>query len=304
MAVHQTAAPAQSDLPRDASVHGAVGSEGRSRIGTLQRAALYTMLGVFSFLMLFPFAWMIATALRPQGYEADLSLIPRPYLAFENFGRAWNYPRTLFTQYTINSFIIATVSTILAVGLNGLAGFAFAKYEFRGKTVLFYLVLATMMVPFQITMIPIYVTVAKLGLINNYWGVILPGTASAFGIFLIRQFMQSIPDELLDAARIDGASELGIFVRIIVPLSGPALAVLALFTFMWRWNDYLLPLLVMNRQPMYTLPIGITNFISEYRAEWSLVMAASLISIVPTVALFIFFQRYFVRGIAMTGMKG
>lgn len=305
MAVRQSTAPAaEASVPRDAGPTSAIGTEGRSAISAVQQTALYLMLGAISFLMLFPFAWMIATALRPQGFEADLSLIPRPYLAFENFYRAWTYPRTFFTQYTINSFIIASVSTVLAVGLNGLAGFAFAKYEFRGKTVLFYLVLATMMVPFQITMIPIYVTVAKLGLINNYWGVILPGTASAFGIFLIRQFMQSIPDELLDAARIDGASELGIFARIVVPLSGPALTVLALFTFMWRWNDYLLPLLVMNRQPMYTLQIGIANFISEYRAEWSLVMAASLISVVPTVLLFIFFQRYFVRGIAMTGMKG
>ena len=305
MAVHETTAPPlEREAALDARASAHVEAEGRSSIGIIQQGVLYLLLGVISALMFFPFVWMIATALRPAGYEADLSVIPRPYLAFENFYRAWTYPRTLFTQYTINSFIIAVVSTILAVTLNSLAGFAFAKYNFRGKTVLFYLVLATMMVPFQITMIPIYVTVAKLGLINNYWGVILPGTASAFGIFLIRQFMQSIPDELLDAARIDGASELGILVRIVVPLSGPALAVLALFTFMWRWNDYLLPLLVMNRQPMYTLQIGIANFISEYRAEWSLVMAASLISIVPTVLLFFFFQRYFVRGIAMSGMKG
>ncbi len=193
---------------------------------------------------------------------------------------------------------------MLAVALNALAGFAFAKYKFPGRTVLFYLVLATLMVPFQITMIPTYVTVAKLGLINNYWGVILPGTASAFGIFLVRQFMQSIPDELLDAARIDGSSEFGIFVRIIVPLSGTVLAVLGILTFLYRWNDYLLPLLVLNRQQMFTLPIGITNFIGEYQAEWSLVMAASLVSIVPTVGLFLFFQRFFVSGIAMTGMKG
>ena len=255
-------------------------------------------------LMFFPFFWMIATALRPPGQEADLSLIPQPYLAWENFSRAWNYPRAPFAQYTINSFVIAIVSTLLGVGLNGLAGFAFAKYKFPGREVLFYMVLATLMVPFQITMIPIYVTIAKLGLINSYWGVILPGAASAFGIFLIRQFMQSIPDELLDAARIDGASELGIFLRIVVPLSGPALAVLAIFTFLARWNDYLLPLLVMNRQAMFTLPIGITNFIGEYRAEWSLVMAVALISIIPPVLLFLFFQRYFVSGIAMTGMKG
>jgi ABC-type glycerol-3-phosphate transport system permease component len=269
-----------------------------------QQTLLHLALIVMALAMFFPFFWMIATALRPPGQEADISLIPRPYLAFENFSRAWNYPRAPFPQYTINSFVIAILSTVIGVFLNSLAGFAFAKYRFPGREVLFYLVLATLMVPFQITMIPIYVTIAKLGLINNYWGVILPGAASAFGIFLIRQFMQSIPDELLDAARIDGSSEIGIFLRIVVPLSGPALAVLAIFTFLARWNDYLLPLLVMNRQAMFTLPIGITNFIGEYRAEWSLVMAAALFSIVPPVLLFLFVQRYFVSGIAMTGMKG
>jgi alpha-1,4-digalacturonate transport system permease protein len=280
-------------------------TEGRRSLpGMLYYSIPYLFLGVVSVLMLFPFVWMISTALRPEGHQAELSLIPQPYLAFENFARAWTYPHTLFNQYAINSLVIAVVSTVLAVSLNALAGFAFAKYNFPGRTILFYLVLATLMVPFQITMIPTYVTVAKLGLINNYWGVILPGTASAFGIFMVRQFMQSIPDELLDAARIDGSSEFGIFVRIIVPLSGTVLAVLGLLTFLYRWNDYLLPLLILNRQQMFTLPIGITNFIGEYQAEWSLVMAASLISIVPTVALFLFFQRYFVSGIAMTGMKG
>ena len=297
MAVQEsTAAPVARDVdtPR----------ERQQGLSVLQQATLHLVLIVVALLMFFPLFWMLATALRPPGQEADLSLIPQPYLAWENFSRAWNYPRAPFAQYTINSFVIAIVSTLLGVGLNALAGFAFAKYTFPGREILFYLVLATLMVPFQITMIPIYVTIAKLGLINSYWGVILPGAASAFGIFLIRQFMQSIPDELLDAARIDGASELGIFLRIVVPLSGPALAVLAIFTFLARWNDYLLPLLVMNRQTMFTLPIGITNFIGEYRAEWSLVMAVALISIIPPVLLFVFFQRYFVSGIAMTGMKG
>jgi alpha-1,4-digalacturonate transport system permease protein len=299
MAVQESAG-----LPMASAADNAAAGESWRTLSVMHQAMLYAVLSVVTLLMFFPFLWMIATALRPAGHEADLSLIPQPYLAFENFGRAWNYPRTLFTQYAINSIIIAVVSTVLAVSLNGLAGFAFAKYDFPGRTVLFYMVLATLMVPFQITMLPIYVTVAKLGLINSYWGVILPGTASAFGIFLIRQFMQSIPNELLDAARIDGCSEFGIFLRIVVPLSGSVLAVLAIFTFLFRWNDYLLPLLVLNRQQMFTLPIGITNFIGEYRAEWSLVMAASLISILPTVALFLFFQRFFVRGIAMSGMKG
>jgi alpha-1,4-digalacturonate transport system permease protein len=268
------------------------------------QVALHVMLILVSIAMFFPFLWMIATALRPQGHEADLTLIPQPYLAFENFARAWNFRGSFFFQWTVNSVLTSLIATVLAVVLNSLSGFAFAKYQFRGRELLFFAVLGTLMVPFQVTMIPIYVTLANLGLVNTYWGIILPGTASAFGIFLIRQFMQTIPDELLDAARIDGTSELGIFARIIVPLSMPAMAVLAIFTFLGRWNDYLLPLLVLNRRQMYTLQIGIVSFMGEYRAEWNLLMAVSLLSILPTVAIFLFFQRYFVRGIAMTGMKG
>jgi len=274
-------------------------------VGLPARLALHVVLLCVALFMFFPFLWMIATALRPQGHEAELSLIPEPYLAFENFARAWNFRNgSFFFTWTVNSVVIAVVGTVLAVFLNSLSGFAFAKYRFKGRELLFYAVLATLMIPFQVTMIPVYVTIAKLGLINTYWGVILPGTASAFGIFLIRQFMQTIPDELLDAARIDGSSELGIYARIIVPLSMPAMAVLAIFTFLGRWNDYLLPLLVMNRSQMFTLQLGIVNFMGEYRAQWNLLMAVSLLSILPTIAVFLFFQRYFVRGIAMTGMKG
>jgi ABC-type glycerol-3-phosphate transport system permease component len=158
---------AEYPLGREATPLGE--TEGRrSLAGVLYQSIPYVLMSVVSVLMLFPFVWMISTALRPEGHQAELSLIPQPYLAFENFARAWTYPHTLFNQYAINSLVIAVVSTVLAVSLNALAGFAFAKHNFPGRTVLFYLVLATLMVPFQITMIPTYVTVAKLGLINNY----------------------------------------------------------------------------------------------------------------------------------------
>jgi ABC-type glycerol-3-phosphate transport system permease component len=264
----------------------------------------YLALVLMTVLLMFPFVWMVSTALRPSGYDFDTSLIPRPHVAFENFGLAWNYPDTMFPQYTINSVIIAVVGTFLAVALNTLSGFAFSKFTFRGRDVLFLLVIATMMIPFQVIMIPVYVTLATLGLVNSYWGVILPSTASPFGIFLMRQFMQSIPNELLDAARIDGTSELGIFAWIIVPLSMPAIAVFAILHFVFLWNDYLIPLLVMNRQEMYTLQLGIKGFMTEYQAKWNYLMAMTLVSLIPTVAVFLFFQKYFVRGIAMTGLKG
>jgi alpha-1,4-digalacturonate transport system permease protein len=272
------------------------------RIGTPAKIAMYVAGILIAILMLFPFYWMVVTALRPAGYEADLSLIPQPYLAFENLPRAWGARD--FTRFTINSTIIAVFGTILIVTVNALAGFAFAKYRFFGREVLFYMVLATMLVPFHITMIPVYVTLARLGLTNSHLGVILPSAATAFGIFLMRQYVQSIPDELLEAARIDGASELRIFIQIILPLTKPVLAVLTIFSFLARWNDFLLPLLVLTSPDMQTLPIGIAVFIGEYRADWPAVMFVSLISIIPTVVVFLVFQRYFVRGIAMSGMKG
>ena len=298
MAIQQSTLDAGAEIEhvRDAT------SGGYGRMSSQTKVLLYIVGAVVTVLMLFPFYWMIVTALRPPGTEADLTFIPQPYLAFENFTRAWN--ERPFTQFTINSTIIAVVGTVLTVFLNALAGFAFAKYRFPGREILFYAVLATMAVPFHITMIPVFVTLARLNLVNTYWGVILPGVASAFGIFMIRQYMQSIPDDLLDAARIDGASELGIFFRIIIPLSKPALAVLVIFSFLGRWNDFLLPLLVLISPDMQTLPIGIASFIGEYRADWPAVMAVSLISILPTVVVFLFFQRYFVSGMAISGMKG
>jgi ABC-type glycerol-3-phosphate transport system permease component len=298
MAVHQPSLDAGTEIEhvRDTTAGG------YRRMSNQTKVLLYIVGAVVTVLMLFPFYWMIVTALRPPGTEADLTFIPQPYLAFENFARAWN--ERPFTQFTINSTIIAVVGTALTVFLNALAGFAFAKYRFPGREALFYAVLATTAVPFHITMIPVFVTLARLNLVNTYWGVILPGVANAFGIFLVRQYMQSIPDDLLDAARIDGASELGIFFRIIIPLSKPALAVLVIFSFLGRWNDFLLPLLVLISPDMQTMPIGIASFIGEYRADWPAVMAVSLISILPTVVVFLFFQRYFVSGMAISGMKG
>jgi alpha-1,4-digalacturonate transport system permease protein len=265
---------------------------------------IYIVLILMAIVILFPFVWMVVTALRPDGYVTEQGLIPQPYLAFENFEKAWNYRGTYFTQWTINSFFISIVGTGLAVTLNALSGFAFAKYRFFGRDLLFIAVIATMMIPFQVIMIPVYVILAQLGLVNTLWGVILPSTASAFGIFLMRQFMQSIPDELLDAARMDGASELRIFGQIIVPLSMPAIAVFSILHFLFTWNNYLLPLLVLNRRQMFTIQVGIVSFQGEYQAEWNYMMAMVIVSIVPTIAIFLFFQRYFIRGIAMTGMKG
>jgi ABC-type glycerol-3-phosphate transport system permease component len=282
------------------------GDEGEAwrELSSPAKAGLYAILVFLSILMLFPFVWMVSTALRPAGYETLQTLIPEPYLAFENFGKAWNYRGTFFTQWLINSIVISVVATFMSVVLNALSGFAFAKYTFPGRNFLFLCVIATMMVPFQVVMIPVYVVIANLGLANNYWGVILPSTASAFGIFLMRQFMQSIPDELLDAARIDGASELRIFRQLIVPLTMPAVAVFAILHFLHMWNDYLLPLLVLSKRQLFTMQIGIVNFQGEYRAEWNLMMSMVIVSIIPPIAIFLVFQQYFVRGIAMTGMKG
>ena len=268
-----------------------------------KRSLTYLALIAMAVFMLFPFIWMVSTAVKPFGeiYTWPPRLIPHRW-AFNNFPEAWKVAP--FSRFFVNSFVVATVSTIMAVVLNSLSGYALAKYNFPGRNVLFFIVLSTLMIPFQVTMVPVFMTLSNMGLLNSYWGLILPGTASAFGIFMMRQFLHTIPDELIDAARIDGSGEFGIYWRIILPLTKPALAVLAIFTFMWRWNDFLWPLIVLDSEEMFTVQLGLSRFQGEYYVEWNYLMAMTLVSLIPMLVVFLLFQRYFVKGIAMTGMKG
>lgn len=252
--------------------------------------------------MFFPVYWMFATAVRPKDevFSGAAGLIPSSFV-WQNFADAIG--RVPFLSWTANSLIITVFAVVITVTINLLCGYAFAKFRFAGRDILFLAVLSALMIPFQVIIVPLFLVVSELGLLSDYWGVILPRAAEAFGIFMVRQFMVSIPDELLEAARIDGASELKIFFRIVVPLSKPIIAVLVIFTFMWRWNDFALPLIVMMKHEMYTVQLGLNLLRGQFNTEWSMIMAIALLSLVPMLIIFTFFQRYFVQGIAGSGLK-
>ncbi len=203
----------------------------------------------------------------------------------------------------MNTIITSVIPTVVTVFTAAMAGFGFAKYRFPGRSVIFWLILATMMIPYPVTIVPLYVMAYRAGLVNSYTGMIVVSLSSAFGIFMMRQFCLSLPDDLLDAARIDGSSEFGIFFRIILPLTKPALATLTIFTFTGNWNAYIWPLLVVNTDRLRTLSLIIPLFSGQYASFPNLVYAASTMAILPVILLFIFNQRYFTEGIAMTGLK-
>jgi multiple sugar transport system permease protein len=267
--------------------------------------ATYLTLATGALVMVLPFFWMVNASLMTSG---EILRQPPAWLpADPQFG---NYVRLLdamplFRLYG-NSLFVSIGTTVGVLITSSLAGFAFAKYEFPGKNILFITILATMMVPFFVTLIPVFFIVRQLGWINTYQGLIVPGIISAYGIFLMRQFISTLPDELLDAARIDGASEPRIFFSILMPLIAPALATLGTFTFIGSWNNFLWPLLVASKRELHTLPLGL-NALRTFAAEarnLDLLMAGTTLSVLPSLILFIFLQRYFIRGIAFTGVKG
>ena len=264
--------------------------------------ALWLLLACGAVIMMFPIYWMFATAVRPKDelFSGTAGLVPSSFV-WGNFGEA--ITRTPFVSWSGNSLLIAVVAVAITVTLNLLCGYAFAKFRFVGRDVLFVGVLSALMIPIQVIIVPLFLIIAELGLLNSAWGVILPRAAEAFGIFMVRQFMVSIPDDLLEAARIDGASELTIFLKIVVPLSKPIIAVLVIFTFMWRWNDFALPLVVLMDQERFTVQLGLNILRGQFNTEWTLIMGIALLSLLPMVTIFVFFQRYFVQGIAGTGLK-
>ncbi len=218
-----------------------------------------------------------------------------------NYRKLWE--AVPYNRYFINSVFISTASTLLALFFCSLGGFAFAKYQFRGKTILFGIMLASMMVPFQVLLVPLFSLMYDIGWLNSYNAIIFPFSVGAFGVFLMRQFIVTIPSELLDAARIDGCSEFGIYYRIVLPIIKPALGALTIYTFLSSWNGYLWPLIVLRDESKYTLPIGLANLIGTYRQEYGMLMAGTLLSLLPIVILFLFMQREFVQGITLGSVK-
>ena len=217
-----------------------------------------------------------------------------PLIELENFD---------FFTYLKNSVIVTSFATAITLVINSMAAFALSKYRFKGRDAIFVLFISTLMIPITVILVPVFLVITSIGWKNNLWGVIIPGAATPTGIFLLRQYMLTIPDELLDAARIDGASEWHIYWRIILPLARPALAVLAIFSVMWRWNDFLWPLIVLSQNDYFTLQVGLNAFQGELQIQWHYVLAMTVVTLLPITLVFAFLQRFITTGIATTGMK-
>lgn len=239
----------------------------------------YSGLSLLAFLTLLPFVWMILTALKPAE-ELFSSALFGSRLAWENFYSAWTY--LPFDRFFLNTVLVSGAITILEVATSALAAYAFSRLKFPGRDMLFYLYLGTLMIPVQVILIPQYIIMDVLGWVNTYQGLILPMAFTAFGTFLLRQFFLTIPDDLEEAARMDGCSRFRIFIQIIIPLAKPALATLAVFSFVTQWNNFFWPLVMTNTAEMKTLSVGLRMFQGVYGTEWHLMMAASAIAIIPT----------------------
>ncbi|MGA7615842.1 MAG: carbohydrate ABC transporter permease [Thermoanaerobaculia bacterium] len=264
---------------------------------------LHAALVVTGAVTLFPLFWMIAASFMSSG-EATMfppHVLPHAptlvqyHALFErlNVGRAF-----------LSSTIISVTVTLVSLLFNSMAGYAFAKLRFHGRERMFGLLLAALVIPAQVGMLPLFLLMKSLHLVNTYWGVIIPSLASVFGIFLIRQFMLSIPQELLEAARIDGAGELRIYWSLIMPLARPILATLAIFTFMTTWNDFMWPLIVLTDQSHYTLPVSIASLVGEHAQDVELMMAGSVVTVLPVLILFLVLQRYYIAGLMVGSVKG
>ncbi|MCW6009652.1 carbohydrate ABC transporter permease [Micromonospora sp. CPCC 205371] len=275
---------------------------GRERLFPGDRVVAYVFVLLLCALTVLPLLYMVSLALQSDAevYAGDPVLWPSSP-RFDNFTAL--FERAPFGRFFVNSLVVAVVVTAAHLIFDPLVGYVFAKFEFPFKRTIFISVLSTLMIPFFVRMVPIYTMFSQIGWLDTYQGLVAPFLIDAFGIFLMRQFIAPLPDELIEAARVDGASELRIYARIILPQAKPALAVLGLFTFVYQWNNFLWPLIVTSRTEMRTMPIGLTLFNEEYFTQWNLTAAGAVLLFVPTALIFALTQRYLVRGIALTGLK-
>ncbi len=251
---------------------------------------------------------LVAQMIDPAEPEMRLKVNISDREAIESVGFAFGnyteiFERFTFLRYFYNSTFITLVTTAIALVANSMAAFALSKYQFRGRTVILMVVIGTLMIPQTVVLVPLFMVVRELGLLNNLWGVIIPSAATPTGVFLLRQYMLTIPDEILDAARMDKASEWKIFWRIILPLSAPAIAVLAILSIIWRWNDFLWPLIVLSENEQFTLQLALNSLQGESIIEWSYLLAMTVLTLLPVTVVFMFLQKYITTGIASTGGK-
>jgi len=277
----------------------------------VRRGTWYTITNVLTYaflllgvvVMFLPVLWVVSSSFKPldEIYQIPPTFFPETWILTNYTEALAKFP---FLQYLFNSVTVTVVATIFTLAINSMAAFALSKYQFHGRDVLFVIILGTLMIPLQVIMIPVYKVMATLGMANSLWGIIIPPSASPTGVFLLRQYMITLPDELIEAARIDGASEWRIFWQIILPLTRPALAVLTVFSIMWRWNDFLWPLIVISDPNLFTLQLGLARFRGELVTDWNYVLSMTVLTMIPITLVFAFLQRYLVSGIASTGIKG
>jgi alpha-1,4-digalacturonate transport system permease protein len=267
------------------------------------RTLHYVLLLLLALGTLFPILWIFLSSFKPQSelFRVPLTLIPENW-TIENYVSSIRQGN--FIRYFSNTVFVAVVSTLLTVVINVMAGYALAKYIFPGRNLIFTLMIATLMIPLQVIMIPIFLQLKRLGMLNSLWGIIIPPAATPTGIFLARQYLVTLPDSLIEAARIDGAKEFYIFRKIIWQVSQPIVATIAIFSFMWRWNDFLWPLIVITDNKKQTIQQALANFVGQLQINWSELLAMTTIAIIPVIIVFLAFQRFFFSGITAGSVKG
>ena len=263
----------------------------------------YVVIVAFALGTLFPVMWVALSSFKPQSelFRIPMTLFPAHWTV-ENYRNALGQGD--FLVYFSNTVFVAVVATGITVLINIMSGYALAKYIFPGRNVIFFIMIATLMIPLQVIMIAIFLQLKRFGMLNSLWGIIIPPSATPTGIFLARQYMVNLPDSMIESARLDGAKEITIFARIIIPLSKPIIATIAIFSFMWRWNDYLWPLIVITDNRKQTVQQALANFVGQLQINWSNLLAMTTISIIPVIFVFLAFQRFFMVGITAGSVKG
>ena len=272
----------------------------RSRIRP-GRIVAWTLLFIGGLLMVTPLLYMFSTSLKSAGQVYDLRLIPLEP-TFNNYIKVLSDGR--FMRWFFNSALVAVTVTLSNVFFDSLVGYTLAKFDFRGRNLVFIAILSTLMIPTEMLVIPWYLMSSKLGWLDSYWGIMFPGMMTAFGTFLMKQFFEGVPDDFLEAARVDGLNEFTIWWKVAMPLVTPAISALAIFTFLGNWTAFFWPLIVTTSRELYTLPVGLSSFAVEQSIQWEMIMTGAALATIPTLLVFLFFQRYIVRGVMLAGLKG
>jgi multiple sugar transport system permease protein len=265
------------------------------------RIIAWTLLFLGGIVMVTPILFMLSTSLKDASQVYDLRLIPEAP-TFDNYVAVLSDGR--FLRWFLNSILVAVAVTLSNVFFDSLVGYTLAKFRFRGRYFIFIAILSTLMIPTEMLVIPWYLMASSFGWIDTYWGIMFPGMMTAFGTFLMKQFFETVPDEFLEAARVDGLNEFSIWWRVAMPLVTPALSALAIFTFLGNWTAFFWPLIVTNSRELYTLPVGLSSFAVEQAVQWEMIMTGASLATIPTLAVFLLLQRYIVRGVMLAGLKG